>query len=89
MSGVTPLPLLVGTGNTIAPIGSDGNGSSKILTMAELLAAAYSVTSDPESAGQPWNNAGVLTFSSGFVNGLLDFSKATHSQYIALFNGDF
>lgn len=46
-------------------------------------------TSDPEVEGAIWNDATFLRISSGFVNGLLNFSLVDHSQYLALLNEDF
>jgi hypothetical protein len=48
-------------------------------------------TSDPGTEGALWNENGFLRISaaSTFTSGLLDFSGADYSQYLALLNEDF
>lgn len=54
--------------------------------LADFVTAVYERTTDPGTAGVPWNNAGVWTFSTGFTNGSLNFSQAVYSQYIGCLN---
>ena len=55
-----------------------------VMQAAPTWAAIYAQTTDPGIAGQPWNNAGHFVFSTGFINGSMNFSAAQYSQYLSL-----
>jgi hypothetical protein len=54
--------------------------------LTEFVSAVYARTTDPGTAGVPWNNAGVWTFSAGSASPSLNFSVSTNSQYIGSLN---
>ena len=70
---------------------ADQRAAIGALGVADIQAAStwaeiYARTTDPLIAGQLWNNAGHLVFSSGVLSYLpsTDFSDARNSQYIPL-----
>ena len=54
--------------------------------LEDFVSAVYARTTDPGTAGTPWNNGGVWTFSAGSASPSLNFSVSTNSQYIGSLN---
>lgn len=84
--------LIYGNGTVVSAATSEQVRSAADLpsALADYFEAIYLRTTDPEVAGQPWNNGGTLVFSAGpAFSPSMDFSIANNSMYMASFVEEF